>query len=113
MRKTDAKYTGTVSDNIRKLHVAIDTGVKQTESYFNEISCYFNVMNIISAFECIFEDTLPILSKFLKSYLTRPSQEPIPSLVASVILVLLHHNAVTNINQICHYVISFSLIKHA
>ena len=65
----------------------------------------------MTAFKCIFfwgggKNYAKIVSKFWKSYLTRLSQEPI--LVLSVISVLLHHNTVTNVDQIAAEVLYLS-----
>ena len=70
--------------------------------------CYFSGIRIVTASMCIFEETAKIVRKFWKSYLTRSNIQ-----VPSVSLDLLHHNTVTNVDQICRWsAMSFSLVTH-
>ena len=75
---------------------------------------YFNVIKIVTTFKCFFEETIPKLSvnfRIWKLYLIRLTRTN--NSVWSVILVLLHHNTVINIDQICRLsAISFSLVTH-
>ena len=98
----DRLYAGTVKPNVRKRHVAIDTGVKQTErTIFLMLFQWDKNCNCFQAF-------LKVVSKFGKSYLRRLNIPMLP-----VISVLLNHSAVTDVDQICRWsTMDFSLVTH-
>ena len=101
-------YAGTVKcHNVCKRHAAIGTGFKQTECTIflhiisMELNCNCFQVNFVRNF-------VKTVSKFWKSYLTRTN-----ILVPSVILVLLHHNTVVNVDQICcSNAVYFTLVTH-
>ena len=75
-------------------------------------SCYFNGIKIVNVVKCIFEEIMPKLSVNFGN-ISHKTLTRINILVPSVIWVLLHHDTVTNVDQICRWsAISFSLIAH-
>ena len=82
-----------------KCHVAIDTGVKQTKRTIFSVR-YFSGIEIVIAFKCIFEETMPKLSVNFGDRISQDlhkNQYPCPVCNFG----LLHHNTVTNVGQIC------------
>ena len=57
--------------NVCKRHVSINTGFKQTKRVIFS-PCYFNGIKIVTAFKCIFEETVP---KLLVNFRNRNSQD--------------------------------------
>ena len=71
-------YAGTVKGhNICKRHVAIDTGVKQTEHTI--FPFYFNGTKIVTAFKCVFEVTMPKLSVNFENHISKIHKKQHPS----------------------------------
>ena len=66
------QYAGAVKrHNVCKRHVAIDTGIKQTERAISPR--YFNGTKIAIAFKC--EETMPELSVNFGNYISQDSQK--------------------------------------
>ena len=98
--KNPMQYAGTVKrHNVCNRRVATDTGFKQTERTIF-FPCYFNGIKIVTAFKYIFEETMPKLSVNFRNHTSQNSNKNQYS-GTSVNLVLLHHNTVTNVDQIC------------
>ena len=97
--------------NVCRRHVAIGTGFKQTEGTI--FPCYFNGIRIATAVKCIFEGTMPKLAVNFGNHISQldSHKNQYPGPVCN--FCLLHHNTVTNGDQICRCSnLSLSLITH-
>ena len=73
--------------------------------------CYFNGIKIATAFKCIFEETMQKLSVNFGNHISQDSHNQYHGPVRNY--GLMHHNTVTNVDQICHYcAVSFSMVTH-
>ena len=101
-----AVYTGTVQTSLFHWHCF------QTNWMYHFSPCYFNGIKIVTAFKCIFEETVPKLSVNFGNHSSQDSHKNnLPA--RSGISVLRNHNTVTNLYQICCWsAISFPLVTH-
>ena len=76
---------------------------------------YFNGTTIVTAFKCIFEETMPKLSVNFGNYIAQDShnhQNPGP-VCNFCFTAPQYHNTVTNVDQICHWIaIFYALVTH-
>ena len=110
--KICTRYAGTVKrHNVRKRHVVTGTGFKQTERtiFLHIISTGLKLQLLSSEFlKKLCQNCHEILE-----IIFHKTHKRINIQVPSEISVLLHHNTVTNVDEICRCsAVSFSLVTH-